>query len=37
MDSEAIFFWAKTTKDGQPGISVPDHCPNMGCVAEALI
>ena len=30
-------FWAKTTEDGQPGISVRDHCLNVGCVAEALI
>src|SRR6266702_7915074 len=30
-------LWAKTTKDGQPGISVRDHCLNVGCVAEALI
>lgn len=30
-------FWAKTTKDGSPGISVRDHCLNVGCVAEALI
>jgi len=29
--------WAKTTPDGQPGISVCDHCLNVGCVAEALI
>jgi len=29
-------FWAKTTSDGQPGISVRDHCLNVGCVAEAL-
>jgi hypothetical protein len=29
-------FWAKTTTDGQPGISVRDHCLNVGCVAEAL-
>jgi CRISPR-associated endonuclease/helicase Cas3 len=29
--------WAKTTPDGQPGISVRDHCLNVGCVAEALI
>ena len=28
--------WAKTTEDGQPGISVRDHCLNVGCVAEAL-
>lgn len=30
-------FWAKTTADGRPGISVRDHCLNVGCVAEALI
>lgn len=29
--------WAKTTSDGQPGISVRDHCLNVGCVAEALL
>ena len=29
-------FWAKTTSDGQPGISVRDHCLNVGCVAEAI-
>ena len=37
MDSDATCFLAKTTKDGQPGISVRDHCLNVGCVAEALI
>lgn len=37
MEKSAIQFWAKTTKDGQPGISVRDHCLNVGCVAEALI
>lgn len=30
-------YWAKTTADGQPGISVRDHCLNVGCVAEALL
>lgn len=30
-------FWAKTLPGGQPGISVDDHCLNVGCVAEALI
>jgi CRISPR-associated endonuclease/helicase Cas3 len=30
-------FWAKTTKDGEPGIRVRDHCLNVGCVAEALL
>lgn len=33
----APYFWAKTTADGKPGISVRDHCLNVGCVAEALI
>lgn len=30
-------FWAKTTRDAQPGVSVHDHCLHIGCVAEALI
>lgn len=30
-------FWAKTVGDNEPGISVRDHCLNVGCVAEALI
>ena len=30
-------FWAKTTHDAQPGISVRDHCLNVGCVAQALV
>jgi CRISPR-associated endonuclease/helicase Cas3 len=29
--------WAKTTDDGRPGITVRDHCLNVGCVAEALL
>lgn len=29
--------WAKTLPDGSPGISVLDHCMNVGCVAEALL
>ncbi len=29
--------WAKTLPDGSPGISVRDHCLNVGCVAEALV
>jgi CRISPR-associated endonuclease/helicase Cas3 len=29
--------WAKTTEDGKPGISVRNHCLNVGCVAEALL
>ena len=31
------YFWAKTTDGKTPGISVRDHCLNVGCVAEALI
>lgn len=31
------YYWAKTTKDNRPGISVRDHCLNVGCVAEALL
>jgi CRISPR-associated endonuclease/helicase Cas3 len=34
---DSAHFWAKTTPDGRPGISVRDHCLNVGCVAEALI
>ncbi|MCX6879960.1 MAG: CRISPR-associated helicase Cas3' [Verrucomicrobia bacterium] len=30
-------FWAKTCDGDQPGISVHDHCVNVGCVAEALL
>jgi CRISPR-associated endonuclease/helicase Cas3 len=30
-------FWAKTCDDDQPGISVRDHCINVGCVAEKLL
>ena len=30
-------FWAKTIEGDKPGISVRDHCLNVGCVAEALI
>src|SRR6476659_7724647 len=29
--------WAKTTPEGEPGISVRDHCLNVGCVAEVLM
>ena len=30
-------YSAKTTKEGKPGITVRDHCLNVGCVAEALL
>jgi CRISPR-associated endonuclease/helicase Cas3 len=37
----SVQFWAKTVRDTdgleQPGISVRDHCLNVGCVAEAII
>lgn len=29
--------WAKTTEDGKPGISVLDHCLNVGCVARKIV
>ncbi|WP_298272446.1 CRISPR-associated helicase Cas3' [Geobacter sp.] len=29
-------FWAKTTSDGKPGISVYDHMVNVGCVAHRI-
>ena len=31
-----IEFWAKTTSDGFPGISVFKHLVNTGCVARCL-
>ena len=31
-----IKFWVKTTKDGQPGISVLEHMLNVGFVAKSL-
>jgi CRISPR-associated endonuclease/helicase Cas3 len=32
-----VQFWAKTTCDGRPGISVLEHCLNVGAVAEQLL
>ncbi len=29
-------FWAKTTSDGEPGISVYEHMVNVGCVAQCI-
>jgi CRISPR-associated endonuclease/helicase Cas3 len=29
-------FWAKTTSEGKPGISVYDHMVNVGCVAQSI-
>ncbi len=29
-------FWAKTTPDGKPGISVYEHMLNVGCVAHCI-
>lgn len=37
LNSIPSFFWAKTQPYGKPGISVRDHCLNVGSVAEALI
>jgi len=37
MNLDHVHFWAKTLPDGQPGISVGDHCLNVGCVGEVLI
>ncbi|MFA5903813.1 MAG: CRISPR-associated helicase Cas3' [Desulfobacula sp.] len=36
MDDEIIKTWAKTISDGSPGISVIDHCRNVGWVAYYL-
>jgi CRISPR-associated endonuclease/helicase Cas3 len=33
---EPVIGWAKTTKDGEPGLSVLDHCRNVGWVAYYL-
>jgi CRISPR-associated endonuclease/helicase Cas3 len=30
------YFWAKTTPEGKPGVSVYDHMVNVGCVARCL-
>lgn len=32
-----IHFWAKTTQDGKPGLSVHDHMVNVGCVARCIV
>ena len=37
MNWAQVQFWAKTAPTGEPGISVRDHCVNVGCVAEALL
>lgn len=37
MSLNPRYFWAKTLADGAPGISVRDHCLNVGCVAEAIL
>ena len=36
-ESDKTGFWAKTTVDQRPGVSVHDHCVNVGCVAEAIL
>ena len=41
MNADNPIFWAKTVAgprgEAIPGISVRDHCVNVGCVAEALV
>jgi CRISPR-associated endonuclease/helicase Cas3 len=41
ISDNAVIFWAKTYRDAQdqevPGISVLDHCMNVGWVAQALV
>ena len=29
-------FWAKTTADGNPGVTVYNHMVNVGCVARSV-
>ena len=36
MDKNLVDFWAKTTPDGEPGISVFRHMMNVGCVAHCI-
>jgi len=36
-EKQQLFFWAKTIPGERPGISVHDHCLNVGCVAEAIL
>ena len=36
MSDRALGFWAKTTADGGPGISVFEHMVAVGCVARCL-
>jgi CRISPR-associated endonuclease/helicase Cas3 len=31
-----MYFWAKTTPQGKPGISVFEHMINVGCVARCI-
>lgn len=36
MKERDLTFWAKTTPDNKPGVSVWHHCLNVGCLGEAL-
>src|ERR1035437_6906244 len=36
-ETQQPVFWAKTIPGERPGISVHDHCLNVGCVAEAIM
>ena len=35
-EKNGLHFWAKTTAEGKPGISVYDHMVNVGCVARCI-
>lgn len=37
IDLSTLKFWAKTTEDGQPGISVFHHILNVGNVAQQIV
>lgn len=37
MNLKVPSFWAKTLQDGSPGISVRDHCLNVGAVCQAML
>lgn len=36
QEISALHFWAKTTIDGKPGVSVYDHMRNVGCMALSI-
>ncbi|MCX6566619.1 MAG: CRISPR-associated helicase Cas3' [Candidatus Aminicenantes bacterium] len=36
QNCNCVYFWAKTTIDHKPGISVLDHMINVGCIARKI-